>query len=342
MNGEFNTSQEFLGPSEELPSRFIGREKELAFLNKCLVQDKAKVVGVIGKAGIGKTALILQFARQHAGNFPGGIYHFPPIPSIDIFSSSLELIPKTNKSILIILEEFGHLPYEYAGNLLSAVFNNRPTAQLLLTSQLIYTEAINNLLDNNIILKLNDSINFLQIDDSVSSLMTGPFIRPSIIGPDGNPLTKNHESYKQIVTEISEVSEELLRKLSNNPELLHELSARKFEEVIAEILHRQGYEIAITPFSKDGGKDICAASKSSLGTFLYIVQCKKYAPNRPVGVELVRELYGIVQVEKITAGIIATTSYFTRGAKDLQSKLLYQISLKDYFEIQRWLKSILG
>ncbi|GAH44709.1 unnamed protein product, partial [marine sediment metagenome] len=97
------------------------------------------------------------------------------------------------------------------------------------------------------------------------------------------------------------------------------------------------YSILLT---KDGGKDICAASKNTLGSFLYIVQCKKYAPNRPVGVELVRELYGIVQVEKATAGIIATTSYFTKGAKALQNQLLYQISLKDYIGVQEWLKSI--
>jgi len=78
----------------------------------------------------------------------------------------------------------------------------------------------------------------------------------------------------------------------------------------------------------------------SLGTFLYLVECKKYAPSRHVGVELVRRLYGVVELEKATAGIVTTTSYFTKGAKDLQSQLLHHISLKDYVSIQGWLKSI--
>jgi restriction system protein len=60
-----------------------------------------------------------------------------------------------------------------------------------------------------------------------------------------------------------------------------------------------------------------------------------------VGVEVVRELYGVVQVEKATAGIVATTSHFTKGAKDLQSQLSYQMSLKDYVDVQEWLRSAL-
>jgi restriction system protein len=98
----------------------------------------------------------------------------------------------------------------------------------------------------------------------------------------------------------------------------------------------------LTPPSKDGGKDIYAARKDHLGAFLYIVECKRYAPKRPVGVGLVRQLHGVVQAEQATAGILATTSFFTRGAKEFQETVSFQISLKDYLGIKEWLHTALN
>lgn len=335
-------------PLEKPPYYLFCRKKELESLDRAFFKDKAKVVGVTGTTGVGKTALTLEFVRQHKYKFLGGVYHFPRI-SIDILKPCLEFIHESNRPILLIIEEIGVLSDTSIRYLLSVILNRRPSARILFTSQRSISVSVDNLVDKTIELGLEASkiMEHLQrradgfklnIDDS-SFISTEPFARPGIIGPDGHPLIKNSKLYRQVVTEISEVNELIIR-LSQNPELLYELSPRKFEEVIAEILHRKGYEVSITPLSKDGGKDICVASRNTLGSFLYIVQCKKYAPNRPVGVELVRELYGIVQVEKATAGIIATTSYFTKGAKDLRDKLLYQISLKDYIGVQEWLKSV--
>jgi HJR/Mrr/RecB family endonuclease len=99
-----------------------------------------------------------------------------------------------------------------------------------------------------------------------------------------------------------------------------------------------GYQITLTPASRDGGKDIYAAKKDHLGTFLYVVECKRYAPDHPVGVGLVRQLNGVVQAEQATAGILAATSFFTREAKEFQRRISNQMSLKDYVGIQEWLK----
>ncbi len=131
-----------------------------------------------------------------------------------------------------------------------------------------------------------------------------------------------------------------MRKLDQNPKLLYELSPRLFEEVVAELLRRQGYEVTTTPMSRDGGKDIYVADKNSLGSFLYLVECKKYSPENPVGVKLIRELHGVVQAERATAGILATTSYFTKDAIQFQQQISNQISLQDYLGIQKWLKKI--
>jgi restriction system protein len=125
--------------------------------------------------------------------------------------------------------------------------------------------------------------------------------------------------------------------LAREPELLREIGPRKFEEVVAELLSRQGYEVQLTPSSRDGGFDIYAAKKEGLGQFLYLVECKRLVPPRKVGVGVVRSLYGTVQSRRATAGVVVTTSHFTSDAQDYRRSLRYQIQLHDFVTLRRWL-----
>ena len=54
-----NKSADFLEPLEKPPHYFIGRKKELESLDRAFFKDKAKVVGVIGKVGVGKWSVPL-------------------------------------------------------------------------------------------------------------------------------------------------------------------------------------------------------------------------------------------------------------------------------------------
>ena len=53
-----------------------------------------------------------------------------------------------------------------------------------------------------------------------------------------------------------------------------------------------------------------------MGGVLYTTyfECKRYSLDRPVGVEIVRELYAVMDLEWVDKGVIVTTSHFTRGA----------------------------
>ena len=84
------------------------------------------------------------------------------------------------------------------------------------------------------------------------------------------------------------------------------------------------------------GVDIFALRKDDFGSFLTIVECKKYARNRPVGVGIVRSMYGVLNVENASHGVIATTSTFTAGAKMMARQYQYQLSLKDHADIMAW------
>lgn len=142
----------------------------------------------------------------------------------------------------------------------------------------------------------------------------------------------------EIRNAFSFVNEELLRRVARNPQLLHELNPRKFEELVAEIFNRQGFKVELTPQTRDGGKDIYAVKQDGLGTSLYVIECKRYSSSNKVGVEIVRGLYGVIQAERATMGLIATTSTFTPDAIDFATPLKYQLSLNDYRALTNWLE----
>lgn len=141
-----------------------------------------------------------------------------------------------------------------------------------------------------------------------------------------------------LAKDILVVNDELLAYLKTHPAVLYELPSRKFEEVVAAVLGGLGYEVVLTKRSRDGGKDLYALHRSDLGEQLYIVECKRYGPDRPVGVDVVRSLYGVVQQERATMGIVATTSYFTTEALEFRRVVKYGLSLKGYQDLLSWLE----
>lgn len=135
-----------------------------------------------------------------------------------------------------------------------------------------------------------------------------------------------------------------LRYFFENPDKIYCMPSSEFERFMAEIYHRLGYNVELTKFTRDGGKDIILTEKNSLGDFKYYVECKKYRPNRAVGVEIVRGITGLIFTEGITAGIIATTSYFSKSAKDyiFDRNLKYKLLMHDFVKIKDMLKRIIG
>jgi HJR/Mrr/RecB family endonuclease len=142
--------------------------------------------------------------------------------------------------------------------------------------------------------------------------------------------------------ELANVNEELIRYLARHPKSLYVLEPRRFEELVAEIFRDFGYEVLLTPRSNDGGVDIRAVRKDSVGTLLYLIECKRYRQDRAVGVDLVRSLYGVIQAEGASCGVLATTSRFTKGAQEFARRFRFQLSLRDYTHVVAWLEEYLN
>lgn len=159
---------------------------------------------------------------------------------------------------------------------------------------------------------------------------------------DAVPYGLGQLSASRIATVSVDTWDALLRDLGRQPELVHSIDPRKFEELVAELLNRSGLIARITPATRDGGRDILAFHETAVGSHLYLVECKRYRPDRPVAVSLVRQLYGVVTQERATAGLLVTTSHFTTDALRFRETIRNQLTLKDYHQLAAWIRKCSG
>ena len=146
------------------------------------------------------------------------------------------------------------------------------------------------------------------------------------------------EEHVQVHVLVEDVWAELVSYLNKHPEYMYKMSPRKFEELVAELLRDMGYGVRLPPETRDRGRDILARIESPLGEILTIVECKRYAPERTVGINIVeRFLWTIEQKDKASCGVIATTSFFTAGAKALEDEYRWKLKLRDYSHLREWI-----
>lgn len=88
------------------------------------------------------------------------------------------------------------------------------------------------------------------------------------------------------------------------------------ERRCADLLRQLGWSVQETPRSRDGGVDLIADRIDEVGIeHRLFVQCKDYA--RPVGVEVVRELLGVIPPGQSVRAVLAAPSGLTADADHL-------------------------
>lgn len=146
---------------------------------------------------------------------------------------------------------------------------------------------------------------------------------------------------KKIVTDLCSGVSALILAVNNNPSILYEIDPRHFEQMIAHIFSLHGFSVELTKQTRDGGRDIIAV-RSDLGIkSKFIIECKRYAPNNPVTVELVRALYGVQMQEGANKAVLATTSRFTPDAHTFakaKNTTEWSMALKDFNDIYQWIQ----
>jgi HJR/Mrr/RecB family endonuclease len=137
---------------------------------------------------------------------------------------------------------------------------------------------------------------------------------------------------------IVTANQAMVERLKRTPNDIFRLSSREYEHMVAELLQDMGYEVELTPATRDGGKDILASLRTPAGDLLVLVDAKKYRQDRKVGVELIRTLYGTLHDYQANSAMLVTTSSFSDDARVFQQRHKYQLSLRDYADVAEWIQ----
>lgn len=357
-------------------NRFIGREKELKFLKEIIFNSR-KPIYITGDPGVGKTFFLSAFIENNKTWFNDGYEFIHGDIGLEKIQEMIYRYKETPVKHIFIIDDIEKIDQEFISTIY-AMKSNNPNIEIIVTTRICLKENsdstilnIEGLSESEVIRffkqnSINMEYSYIQklmdisngnplfatllvqiiksqnytIDEIFKYLKD--FNQSGIIKPDGLSLSEDSLVPKPIISDISEVNDELLKRLHKDPEYWYKISPHKFEKVIAEIFIRLGYYVDPTSKTRDGGFDLYVASKKEIGIFLYLVECKRFIPPHKVGVELIRNLHGVVDMNRANAGILVTTSYFTNDAINFQKKVKFQIQLRDYLNLQIWLDKILG
>jgi restriction system protein len=103
--------------------------------------------------------------------------------------------------------------------------------------------------------------------------------------------------------------------IDSGPGSIAGVSWREFELLVGEAFRLQGYQVTETGGSgPDGGVDL----RLRRGKETFLVQCKQWRAAR-VGVEVVRQLYGVMAAEGATGGFVVTSGRYSPDAQGFAS-----------------------
>lgn len=117
---------------------------------------------------------------------------------------------------------------------------------------------------------------------------------------------------------------------------LEHLTPRELEEVLAELLRREGFEAILTPQTRDGGRDVVAIKPGPL-PMVVLAEAKKM---RLVPPALVHSLEAVRQRDRAHVGLLATTGRFSLATRAEATKHWARwIELRDGAELIAWMRA---
>lgn len=134
----------------------------------------------------------------------------------------------------------------------------------------------------------------------------------------------------------------VLEKLIAGGLRLDSLQWREFEELIAELLEKDGYSVELGSGRDDGGKDLVAIKDlGEGGSFKAVWQAKLVKSGKKVGVDIIRELADTRSEHKASKGVLVTSTYLTQGALGRVQRDKYILGKVDKDDLMQWIERVL-
>jgi hypothetical protein len=359
----------------KMSETFVGRRAELNWLESEFRGGERGFPGrplvVTGAPGIGKTRLVGEFVRWNEARqriIWISCREFDPEALAFDHEMRLPISEGSLSDISVVLDGADEIPRQKFEEIYRRVVNFKRVRAVLVTSrnepqlrgervlrlesllqadaQSLIERQLPGSLSHESILKVADIVNghpltLSLIAKMAESLDPEQFRRVL----DGHLYDLNDDSAteKQSLVAVARpviisANKAMIAGLKKQPKDIYKLTSRQYEELVAELLHDIGYEVALTKATRDGGKDILASMKTELGEFLCLVEAKHYREDRKIGVSLVRTLYGTLRDFQASSAMLVTTSSYSRDAGTLQQRHRYELSLRDYTDVAGWIQ----
>jgi restriction system protein len=180
-------------------------------------------------------------------------------------------------------------------------------------------------------------------DAEVAALFESDYVQESVQYPQflqsDTPLYSAPGSLS--VIHLVDIEREMFAYFARHPDQMRLMPPRKFEELVAAIFRNNGFDVTLTPETRDGGIDIFAVQKNVFGgDLLHLVECKRYAAANKIGIGVVQRLAGVVDQYRANRGIIVTTSSFTEDAEEVRRMMPHKLAFGPFTDLSQWIAKI--
>jgi hypothetical protein len=130
---------------------------------------------------------------------------------------------------------------------------------------------------------------------------------------------------------------EVCQYLAQHPHMLHQIDPRVFEKLVAEIFRSHGWHVELTARTRDHGFDVIAVRSDQPHCSRVLVEAKRFNPDRPVGVHVVRALYAVKTLNAVSQVVLATSSRVSTPAKVEFARVIpWELDFMERDAILRW------
>ena len=355
---------------EDLAPIFIGREREMRWLFDRLQGRRGPIV-IVGRAGMGKTTLLKRFlasARTRRQPLLLTPNHYRPDEVMAHLSGKIEeLYSDRDPPEIVAIDDADLLTERQIDMVTDRILNlkairtlifamrERPerTRAEVLQLDALGSDAAQQMLRSllggdfpveEIVRAVGAAAGVPLALTLIAELVRGRdpteinrLLRGDIYSIDQKLILPEQQLIADVKPRFILANEAIIERLRHQPSSIYDLPPRKFEELIADLLSDLGYEVELTPTTRDGGKDILAYMTTPHGKLLCLVEAKRYRRDRPIGVELVRQLYGTLTDAEASSAMLVTTSSFSQDAMAFQQRHKYKLALRDYGHVVEWI-----
>jgi restriction system protein len=353
----------------EIPKFYINREEIEEQIRRFLIgKSDFSTLQVIGLGGIGKTTIVAKVLFDTKSNDRAtwfNLYEEPNIKeSLREHSDEIERNYNFGRPIIVLDGAETILP-ETLVVYLNHFRDRFPEAKMIITSRMILNRSDSKIValdafsqeqtayflsqwnrNNKEIIELheiaqghplllnmlNSRLDFQSLDEIKNNLN----FKEEISKRETNEAFQS-KIIQVVKPKIITLKTQIVERIKERPQDVYRLTPREYEELIAELITDFGWKVELTPQTRDGGKDILASYQTELGTHLCLIEAKKYRWERPIGVSIVRELYGTLIDHQANSSLLVTSSRFSPEAIKFQQRHEYLIGLKDYFDVLEWI-----